>query len=111
MARSQATKVRPRGATAPLETKQAPAANSAQRTAEVTTVASAQIIEQQQSTEVVQTLLHGSVSEHHSKAKNLANNQPLDKLSLVLKVKSLSLLNSIALCSIPPQKPFYRKLL
>lgn len=62
MARSQATKVRPRGATAPLETKQAPVANSAQRTAEVTTVASAQIIEQQQSTEVVETLLHGSIS-------------------------------------------------
>lgn len=102
MARSQATKVRPRGAIAPLETKQAPAASSAQRTAEVTIVASAQIIEQQQSTEVVQTLLHGSVSEHHSKVKILANNWPLDKLPLVLKVKSLSLPNSVALCSIPP---------
>ncbi|OCL02733.1 hypothetical protein AOQ84DRAFT_348717 [Glonium stellatum] len=62
MARSQATKARPRGTTAPLGTKQAPDANSAQRIVETTTAASTQVIKHQQSTEVIQTLLHGSVS-------------------------------------------------
>ncbi|OCK84967.1 hypothetical protein K432DRAFT_439681 [Lepidopterella palustris CBS 459.81] len=61
MARTQVTKTRPRGMMAATVTTQMPSVKSAQRTEESTTT-SAQLIEQQQSTEVVQTLLHGSIS-------------------------------------------------
>ncbi|KAF2493327.1 hypothetical protein BU16DRAFT_583445 [Lophium mytilinum] len=62
MARTQGTKVRSRGKAAVTAAPQVLGTKTIERTDQTTLTTSTQLIEQQQSTEVIQTLIHGSIS-------------------------------------------------